>query len=115
MMPGPPPVMIAKPARASRRAVATATPYIGSLRGVRAEPKIVTAGPTSASASKPATNSPWMRRTRHGSVWVKSAARCGCGFWAGLTRSCSSSVGRPLRAARFSDGFGCSGDSSSSN
>jgi len=37
MMPGPPPVMTAKPARASRRAVATATPYIGSLRGVRAE------------------------------------------------------------------------------
>ena len=53
MIPGPPPVMIEKPARPSTAAVSRAFAYIGSSRGVRAEPKIETALPTCASRSKP--------------------------------------------------------------
>ena len=39
----------------------------------RAEPKTATAAPTSARALIPWTNSPWIRRTRQGSVWVNAA------------------------------------------
>ncbi len=39
---------------------------------MRAEPKTLTAGPSSASAPKPSTNSLWMRMTRHGSVCSQS-------------------------------------------
>ena len=53
MMPGPPPVMTAKPGLADVRAVSRASSYSGSSGGVRAEPKTETAGPTWASASKP--------------------------------------------------------------
>src|SRR4029079_4225058 len=53
---------------------------------VRAEPNIETASPTSASASKPATNSEVIRWIRHGSVWTKLAS------WRPSSRS--SSVGR---------------------
>ena len=65
MIPGPPPVMIEKPARprtagGSRAAFA----YIGWSRGVRAEPKIETALPTCASRSNPACSSSWMRAAR---------------------------------------------------
>ncbi len=75
MMPGPPPVITAKPASAKQpRAVSRAAAYMGSSGGVRAEPNTVTAGPTSASASKPSTNSPVMRRIRHGSVCRKLAS-----------------------------------------
>ena len=35
-------------------------------RWVRAEPKIATAGPSSASRPNPSTNSDWIRSTRHG-------------------------------------------------
>ena len=41
--------------------------------GVRADPKTETAGPKSASAPKPSTNSDWIRRTRHGSSCNQSA------------------------------------------
>src|SRR5712692_4994254 len=47
---------------------------MGSSGLVRAEPKTVTAGPTSFSASKPSTNSERMRRTRHGSAWWLSSS-----------------------------------------
>ena len=39
---------------------------------VRAEPKTLTAGPSSAKVPKPSTNSVWMRSTRQGSVWTQS-------------------------------------------
>src|SRR5690242_10018326 len=41
-------------------------------RPVRAEPKIATAGPSSASRPKPSTNSAWIRSTRQGSVCTQS-------------------------------------------
>ena len=47
--------------------------YASVPRGVRAEPKIDTAGPSSASRPNPSTNSAWMRSTRHGSVCTQSA------------------------------------------
>ena len=50
-----------------------AAAYIGSSGWVRAEPNTLTAGPSSASAPKPSTNSAWIRRTRHGSVCTQSA------------------------------------------
>src|SRR5260370_4857683 len=68
IVPGPPPVMMPKPRRASSAASARAASYIGSGGRTRAEPKKVTAGPTAASASKPATNSAWIRSTRQGSL-----------------------------------------------
>ena len=46
---------------------------MGCSGRVRAEPNTLTAGPTSASAPKPVTNSLWMRMTRHGSVCSQSA------------------------------------------
>src|ERR1700686_2034700 len=77
MVPGPPPVMTAKPRRASSAASARAASYIGSGGRTRAEPKKVTAGPSVASASKPATNSAWMRSTRQGSLSRNSGAPSG--------------------------------------
>ena len=47
--------------------------YSGLVRSVRADPKIDTARPSSASRPKPSTNSAWIRMTRHGSVWTQSA------------------------------------------
>ena len=41
---------------------------------VRALPKMLTAGPREASVSKPSTNSPMMRSTRHASVVVSGRA-----------------------------------------
>jgi hypothetical protein len=104
MMPGPPPVIVAKPASGEPPPRSTAAVYIGSASGVRAEPKTETAGPTSASASKPATNSPVMRRTRQVSLRVKAAAcsRSSSDHW----KSSRSSVGRPARARRLIVGFG---------
>ena len=46
--------------------------YSGLSGLVRAEPKTEIAGPSSASAPKPSTNSAWMRRTRQGSVCTHS-------------------------------------------
>src|SRR6202171_1585004 len=77
IVPGPPPVMMAKPRRASSAARARAASYIGSGGRTRAEPKKVTAGPTVASASKPATNSAWIRSTRQGSLSRNSGAPSG--------------------------------------
>lgn len=71
MIPGPPPVMIAFPFSASRRAISRASSYAWVPAPRRAEPKIETAGPTSASDPKPSTNSAWMRITRHGSSWTQ--------------------------------------------
>ena len=75
--PGPPPVMMAKPRRASSADSARAASYIGSGGRTRAEPKNVTAGPIVASASKPATNSAWIRSTRQGSLSRNSGAPSG--------------------------------------
>src|SRR6266480_7715556 len=77
MVPGPPPVMMAKPRRASSAARARAASYIGSGGRTRAEPKKVTAGPSVASASKPATNSALIRSTRQGSLSRNSGGSCG--------------------------------------
>src|SRR5439155_26268503 len=77
IVPGPPPVMTAKPRRASSAARARAASYIGSGGRTRAEPKKVTAGPSVASASKPATNSAWIRSTRQGSLSRNSGAPSG--------------------------------------
>jgi len=70
--PGPPPVITAKPASASFRPSASASAYSGWSADVRAEPNTLIAGPSSASAPKPSTNSDWMRSTRHGSVCTQS-------------------------------------------
>lgn len=70
--PGPPPVITAKPASASARPIRTPAAYSGESTGVRAEPKTLTAGPSSASAPKPSTNSDWMRSTRQGSPCTHS-------------------------------------------
>ena len=67
--------MTAYPFSARRRPMARASSYIGSSARVRADPKTVTAGPTLAIASKPSTNSDWIRRVRHGSVSSHSRAR----------------------------------------
>src|ERR1700682_47308 len=77
MVPGPPPVMMAKPRRARSAASARAAAYIGSGGRTRAEPKNVTAGPTVASAEKQATNSAWVRSTRQGSLSRNSGALSG--------------------------------------
>src|SRR5205807_8686958 len=77
MVPGPPPVMIAKVRRDSSAARARAASYIGSGGRTRAEPKKVTAGPSVASASKPATNSAWILSTRQGSLSRNSGAPSG--------------------------------------
>ena len=53
MMPGPAPVMIAKPASASRRATSCAAWYCGSSGCVRAEPKIDTPPSTSREVVEP--------------------------------------------------------------
>jgi hypothetical protein len=50
----------------------SAASYMGFVRFVRALPNTLTAGPSSASVPKPSTNSAWIRRTRHGSVWTQS-------------------------------------------
>ena len=86
MIPGPAPVMIAKPASARSRATSVAFWYCGSSGPVRAEPKTVTPFWTDARVSKPSMNSLVMRSTRHGSVRVKSSKRPAC------CRSFSSSV-----------------------
>ena len=44
---------------------------------VRAEPNTAIAGPSSASAPKPSTNSAWIRSTRHGSVCTQSRRAAG--------------------------------------
>src|SRR6266511_1110079 len=56
--PGPPPVMTAKPSSANVRPVRRACSYIGLLRSIRAEPKIVAPGrPIRSTALKPSRNS----------------------------------------------------------
>src|SRR5438105_4273594 len=116
MMPGPPPVMTAKPAWVRQRAVSQAALYIGSDSAVRAEPKIAMAAPTSASASKPCTYSPMMRSTRHGSPCVNSAKAGERGTGRGCLGRCSSSsssVASPARAVRLNEMLGTSGAASS--
>ena len=70
--PGPPPVITAKPARASAAPSARPITYSGSSRAVRALPNTLTALGSSASSPKPSTNSDWIRSTRHGSVCTQS-------------------------------------------
>ena len=83
MMPGPPPVMIEKPAWPSAAAVSRAFSYIGSERGVRAEPKMETARPMWERRSKPDCSSSWIRCTR--------ATSSSCETIAGVSASNSSS------------------------
>src|SRR5215472_7502514 len=77
--PGPPPVITATPRLARAAPTATACRYRGSEGPIRAEPKQVTAGPISASTSKPSTNSETKRSTRHESYWW-SEGRVNCGW-----------------------------------
>ena len=86
MIPGPEPVIVAKPAAARRRPTSTAATYCGSSGCVRAEPKTVTAFPMLASLSNPSMNSPMIRSTRHVSLRVKSSG------WGIAWKSFSSSV-----------------------
>ena len=74
MIPGPPPVMIENPARPSTAAVSRAFAYIASVRGVRAEPKIETAGPTCESAAKPCRSSSSIRFVRASSSSCETIA-----------------------------------------
>jgi hypothetical protein len=67
-------VITAKPASASARPIRTPASYSRDSTGVRAEPKTLTAGPSSASAPKPSTNSDWMRSTRQGSLCTHSVS-----------------------------------------
>ncbi len=57
--------MIAHPSFASFAASERATEYSGIFSVARAEPKKVTAGPTSASVSNPSTNSASILKSRH--------------------------------------------------
>ena len=68
IIPGPTPVMIPKPASPSSRAVVTHRSYRASSCVTRADPNTDTHGPAPASASKPSTNSPMMRKTRQASL-----------------------------------------------
>src|SRR5579862_4181045 len=86
MMPGPAPVMIENPERASSFAVSSAARYCGSSGPVLAEPKTDTPLSIPASVSNPSINSLMILSTRQGSVRVKST--CGPATW----RSFSSSV-----------------------
>ena len=72
MIPGPAPVMIAKPFSARMRAVSCAARYCGSCGSVRADPKIATPLVMSARLSKPSMNSDMIRITRQVSCRVKS-------------------------------------------
>ncbi len=72
MAPGPPPVMTANPACTSLRPTSSPMAYDGWSSGVRADPNTAIAGPSSARAPKPSTNSAWIRITRHGSVCTQS-------------------------------------------
>src|SRR3954451_12112042 len=74
--PGPPPVITAYPASTSRRPTAMPSAYSGSSACTRAEPKTLTAGPSSASAPKPSTNSAWIRSTLQGSECTQSLGPC---------------------------------------
>ena len=65
-------MITAKPASTSLPPSCSARAYVGWSAGVRAEPKTAIAGPSSASAPKPSTNSAWMRSTRHGSACTQS-------------------------------------------
>lgn len=81
MMPGPPPVIVAMPFFAMSPPTCRAFAYIGSSGVVLAEPNTVTAGPSSASAPNPSTNSAWMRSTRQGSVCSQAVSVSGCSRW----------------------------------
>ncbi len=76
-------MITAKPASTRARPIATPAAYSGESTGVRAEPKTLIAGGSSASAPKPSTNSEVIRRTRQGSV-------------------CSQSVGPVVSSSRWS-------------
>ena len=69
MIPGPPPVMTATPLSATFEPKERAALYDFAFLDVRAEPNTEIAGPSSARAPNPSTNSDWIRRTRHGSSW----------------------------------------------
>jgi hypothetical protein len=68
MIPGPPPVMIEKPASPSSLATSRARAYSGWSGGVRAEPKIDTALPMCERAANPSRSSSSMRSIRAASV-----------------------------------------------
>src|SRR5437867_1149931 len=63
---------------------------------VRAIPKMVTALRTSESAANPSTNSPMIRSTRHGSVWVNDVRRSSGGIWCSRSSSVTAVRGEPL-------------------
>ena len=65
-------VITAQPASTRPRPRRTPASYSGESAMVRAEPKTLIAGGSSASVPKPSMNSDWMRRTRQGSVCTQS-------------------------------------------
>ncbi len=89
MMPGPPPLITAKPASDSLRAISTVRSYIGAPGTVRALPKIDTAGRISDKRSVASMNSEIMPSTCHDSraFWLvarsgmATARRLGMFFW----------------------------------
>src|SRR5581483_5299667 len=85
MMPGPAPVMIENPERASSFAVSWAARYCGSSGPVLAEPKTDTPLSIPASVSNPSINSLMILSTRQGSVRVKST--CGPATWSSFSSS----------------------------
>ena len=94
MMPGPPPVIVAYPARASAPPSCTAEAYRGWSRAVRADPNTLTAGPSSDSVPKPSTNSAWMRMTRHGSECTQSVGPRLCSRRWSVVVACTSASRR---------------------
>src|SRR5512134_1528164 len=89
MIPGPPPLITAKPASDSLRAISTASWYIGASGVVRALPKIDTAGRISDRRSAASTNSEIIPHRCHDSraFWLVArsgmvtARRLGIFFW----------------------------------
>src|SRR6266480_3970658 len=57
---------------------------------------MVTALRTSESVSNPSTNSPMIRSTRHGSVWVNDVRRSSGGIWSSRSSSVTAVRGEPL-------------------
>ena len=73
MIPGPPPVITAKPSSASAAPISSACWYSFEPRLARALPNTVTARGKPARAPKPSTNSAWMRSTRWSVVLLFSS------------------------------------------
>ena len=75
IIPGPPPVITAKPASPMARPVARAISYASVSRSVLADPNTHTAGPISRRRSNPSESSRCIRSSRStSSRWERTAA-----------------------------------------